>query len=279
MRIANLAGRLTVLDPDGLAVDVETASGQQFSANIQEIYSRWDEFRDWANSADLPAGIAVREGDLGAPSPLPPQVFAIGLNYREHAVESGLDIPERPFVFTKFPSSVTGPFDTVRLPKGSVDFEAELVAVIGRQAREVNAVDAWSHVAGLTMGQDLSERELQLSGPAPQQFNLGKSHPGFAPVGPVLVTPDEFDDPDAIEISCSLSGELMQKTRTDDMIFSISAIVEYLSHVVTLLPGDLIFTGTPSGIGWSRDPRRLIGPGDELVSSAAGIGEMRHLFR
>jgi 2-keto-4-pentenoate hydratase/2-oxohepta-3-ene-1,7-dioic acid hydratase in catechol pathway len=143
----------------------------------------------------------------------------------------------------------------------------------------VSSTNAWDHIAGLTVGQDLSERELQLAGPPPQQYNMGKSYSGFAPIGPALVTPDEFDDPDDIAISCSLSGVEVQKTRTSDMIFSIPRIVEFLSSVTTLWPGDVIFTGTPSGVGWTRDPKLLIGPDDELVTRADGIGEMRHTFR
>jgi 2-keto-4-pentenoate hydratase/2-oxohepta-3-ene-1,7-dioic acid hydratase in catechol pathway len=280
MRILNLSGRLAI-DVDGdYAIDVATASDGRFGPDPQSVYRRWDEFVSWA-SGELPSSAQVRIDDdaLGAPAPRPGQVFAVGLNYREHAAEAGLDLPEIPVVFTKFPSSVTGPRGVIGLPKGSVDFEVELVAVVGREASGVAAADAWGHIAGLTVGQDLSERELQLAGPAPQQFNMGKSFRGFAPIGPALVTPDEFAEPDDIEISCALGGVEVQKTRTRDMIFSIPKIVEFLSSVATLWPGDLIFTGTPSGTGWSREPKLLIGPADELVTSAEGIGQMRHTFR
>jgi len=278
MRIANIAGRLNLIVDDNRAVDVESASAGTFAADVQAVFPRWADFCDWARSTSLPAGSVFADDTLGAPVPQPPQVFAIGLNYREHATESGLALPEKPYVFTKFASAITGPFGDIALPDGSVDWEVELVAVIGRLARNVAAGSAWDYVAGLTIGQDLSERDLQFAGPTPQQFNMGKSYPGFAPIGPVLVTPDEFPNPDSIDISCSLSGQLMQKSRTDDMIFSIPAIIEYLSGILTLLPGDLIFTGTPSGIGWSRTPQRLIRPGDVLVTRAELIGEMRHHF-
>lgn len=280
MRILNLAGRLTI-DVDGeRGTDVETASNGRFGPDPQSIYRQWDEFRDWAAEDRSPAGTVPIDADaLGPPSPAPRQVFAIGLNYREHAIEAGLELPQTPMVFTKFPSSVTGPGGVIDLPDGSVDYEVELVAVIGREASGVPAGEAWAHVAGLTVGQDLSERDLQMAGSAPQQFNMGKSFPGFAPTGPVLVTPDEFADPDDVEISCALNGVLVQKTRTSDMIFTLPAIVEFLSSVVTLYPGDLIFTGTPAGIGFVRDPQLLIGPGDDLVTAAAGIGQMRHTFR
>jgi 2-keto-4-pentenoate hydratase/2-oxohepta-3-ene-1,7-dioic acid hydratase in catechol pathway len=277
MRIVNHGGRLGLATQDRW-VDVETASAGRFSADVQAIFPRWAEFTPWAHGIDASTGAPIDPESLQAPVPRPPQIFAIGLNYRAHAAESGLQLPDAPFVFTKFPSSVTGPYTRPELPSDAVDFEAELVAVIGVEARNVSAADAWGSVAGLTVGQDLSDRDLQLSGPAPQQFSLGKSRAGFTPIGPVLVTVDEFDDPDDLELSCTLSGEEMQKTRTSDLIFSVPQIVEYLSAILPLLPGDLIFTGTPSGIGWARDPQRFIGPDDELVTRVERIGEMRHHF-
>ncbi len=277
MRVANQAGRLQVV-ADGVAVDVETASGGRFSAEPQQIFDRWDEFTAWAATVDFTDGEAVVESELGAPVPRPGQIFAVGVNYADHVEESGLTLPDAPFVFTKFPASITGPYDTIEHPGGSVDFEVELVAVIGKHARHVPVSQGWDHVAGLTLGQDLSERELQLSGPPPQQFALGKSFTGFAPIGPVLVTPDEFADRDDLEVSTVLSGELMQNSRTRHLIFPIPVLVSYLSSIVPLRPGDLIFTGTPAGIGFTREPKRLIGTDDELVSRAEGIGEMRHRF-
>jgi 2-keto-4-pentenoate hydratase/2-oxohepta-3-ene-1,7-dioic acid hydratase in catechol pathway len=273
----NVENRLHLLVGDRV-VDVEKSSGGVFSADVQSVYDRWDEFREWAATASLPAGAPVPANGVGAPVPQPRQVFAIGLNYRDHALESGLELPSTPMVFTKFPASVAGPYDTIELPPGSVDFEVELVAVIGRRAQRVAEAAAWDHVAGLTVGQDLSEREMQLQPPAPQQFNLAKSFTGFAPLGPCLVTPDEFDDPDNLEIGCVLNGEQMQKANTAELIFPVPALVAYLSSVLPLLPGDLIFTGTPSGIGWGRSPQRFLGPDDELTSYVGGIGVMRHHF-
>lgn len=278
MRIYNVAGRL-VLSLDGRAgADVETASGGRFSADVQAIYGQWDEFIRWAAAYSGPSPVPVENDQLGPPVPRPPQVFGIGLNYRDHAAESGLELPQRPMVFTKFPASVTGPHGAITRPPGSVDFEAELVVVIGRRAEHVPAGRAWEHVAGLTAGQDLSERELQFAGPPPQQFSMGKSFAGFAPIGPALVTAEELPDPGDLELGCLVNGEQMQKGRTSDMIFTIPQLIESLSSVVPLLPGDLIFTGTPSGIGWARTPRRLLQAGDELVTWVSGIGEMRHHF-
>jgi 2-keto-4-pentenoate hydratase/2-oxohepta-3-ene-1,7-dioic acid hydratase in catechol pathway len=277
MRVLNLNGRLS-LDRGNVAVDVETASGGLFAADVQGVYDRWDEFCAWAREYDGPADRSYTERDLGAPAPRPGAVYAIGLNYREHALEAGMQLPEQPMVFTKFPAAVTGPYDDIVLPSENVDWEVELVAVIGRPARHVAAADGWSYVAGLTAGQDISERVVQLSGPPPQQYNIGKSFEGFAPIGPALVTLDEFADPGDVGIACSLDGTQMQKARTGDLVFSIPELVAYLSSVLPLRPGDLIFTGTPSGIGWTRNPRRMIAPGEELLTYMDTIGEMRNRF-
>jgi 2-keto-4-pentenoate hydratase/2-oxohepta-3-ene-1,7-dioic acid hydratase in catechol pathway len=277
VRIYNLNGRLGLAAGEG-AVDVEQASGGLFGPDVQSVYDRWEEFTAWAADFTGPATRTIDPSRLGPPVPRPPQIFGIGLNYRDHAAEAGLTLPERPMVFTKFPASVTGPTGTIIRPLGSVDFEAELVVVIGRRAEYVPAAEAWDHVAGFTAGQDLSERELQTSGPPPQQYNMGKSHRGFAPIGPALVTLDEFADPDDLELGCAVNGRRMQRGRTADMIFPIPRLIEFLSAIVPLLPGDLIFTGTPSGIGWARKPPELLQVGDELTTWIEGIGEMRHRF-
>lgn len=277
MRVANLNGRLVLLVGDG-AVDVEHASSGRFGPD-PFVYERWDEFTAWAADVPrLPAPEPYSPADLCAPVPTPRQVFAIGLNYRAHAAESGLEIPRHPVVFTKFPSCITGPYGDIALPDGGhTDWEVELVAVIGRTARHVAEADAWDHVAGLTAGQDLSERRTQLAGPAPQ-FSLGKSLPGFGPTGPCVVTPDEFDDPGDVALGCRIGPEHLQRARTSDMIFSVPRLVAALSALLPLLPGDLIFTGTPAGVGLGRTPQRWLTPGDELVTYVETIGEMRHHF-
>lgn len=278
MRIANLSGRLVLL-VDGKAVDVEQASDGNFSADPQAIFERWEAFRAWADAADLPEGVDFGHAELGSPAPEPRQTLAIGLNYQDHASESGFTAPEGlPPVFTKFVTSISGPVTEVKLPaQGRTDWEVELVAVIGQRAEGVTEADAWNYVAGLTVGQDISEREVQLAGPIPQ-FSLGKSYPGFAPIGPWLVTPDEFDNPDDLELRCSINGEEVQKGRTRDLIFSVPSLIAKLSAVLPLLPGDVIFTGTPAGVGLGRDPQRFLTPGDELVSVVEGIGELRQTF-
>jgi len=277
MRIANLSGRLVIVS-DGNAVDVETASGGRFSADPAAIYPRWAEFRGWADQTKLTDAHPFDPADLGAPSPAPRQLFAIGLNYRAHARETGFAIPEAPPVFTKYVTSITGPITEVALPEnGHTDWEVELVVVVGNHAYQVPEARAWSHVAGLAVGQDISERIGQMKGPSPQ-FSLAKSHPGFTAFGPWLVTPDEFDDPDDLELGCTVNGEQMQHARTDDLIFSVPALIARLSAVAPLLPGDVIYTGTPPGVGLGRTPPRFLAAGDELISRIEGIGELRQRF-
>ncbi|MEV3991066.1 fumarylacetoacetate hydrolase family protein [Streptomyces sp. NPDC049837] len=276
MRTANLDGRLVLVDDDG-AVDVHDASGGLFPSDPQAVFDRWAEFLDWARSPGTAghARVPFEERRLGAPVPRPRQVFAVALNYSDHVAESGFDTPAQPSVFTKYPTSLAGPYDTIALPSALVDWEVELVAVIGAEAHRVAAADAWRHVAGLTLGQDLSERRIQLQGPAPQ-FALGKSFPGFSPTGPVLVTPDEFDDPDDLALGCAVDGETMQESRTSRMIFSVAEQIAWISRICPLLPGDLVFTGTPAGVGGARDPRRFLAPGEELHSWIDGIGSLRN---
>jgi len=274
MRIANLKGRLTLLVGDG-GVDVETESRGRFVADPQAVFARWAEFRDWAaGAARATPGTAFAETDLGPPAPRPAQVFGIGMNYRDHAAEAGLPIPDRPAVFTKFPTCLTGPRADVPLPSPAVDWEVELVVVIGTRAERVAEDAAWHHVAGLTVGQDVSERVVQWS--AGGQFSLGKSFPAFGPTGPWLVTPDELRDPDDLAIRCAVAGEEMQKSRTSDMVFSVPRLVAELSAVLPLLPGDLIFTGTPAGIGATRQPSRFLVAGDVIESTIEGIGTLRN---
>jgi len=165
----------------------------------------------------------------------------------------------------------------VVLPSNYVDWEVELVVVIGRGGHRIPENRAWEHVAGLTIGQDLSERRVQTAG-RPAQFALGKSFPGFGPTGPVLVTPDELPDPDDLALSNILNGTVVQQARTSQMLFPVPELIARISAVVPLLPGDLIFTGTPAGVGVQRTPPRYLRPGDELVGQIEGIGELRTWF-
>ena len=204
-------------------------------------------------------------------------MLAIGLNYAEHAAESGFDVPDEPTVmFTKWPSCLTGPVTDVELPDGGrTDWEVELVAVIGRRAFRIGAGRRLGACRRADRRPGPVRAGLQRRGPSPQ-FSLAKSLPGFGPTGPWLVTPDEFDNPDDLELGCSVNGDQMQKGRTRDLIFSVPALLAALSRRLPLLPGDVLFTGTPAGVGLGRTPPRLARPGDELVSYIAGIGELRH---
>jgi 2,4-didehydro-3-deoxy-L-rhamnonate hydrolase len=237
----------------------------------------WPQLSDWAAGRDLGDGRPFLPGELLAPVPAPRQVFALGLNYRDHAAESAVEPPTEPMVFTKFVTSLTGPAGTVALPSASVDWEVELVVVIGRTASRVPADRGWTYVAGLTVGQDLSDRALQFAD-SPPQFSLAKSYRGFGPIGPYVVDPGEVPDPDDLAIACSVNGEPMQSDRTSSMIFGVGEIVARLSRVVPLLAGDIIFTGTPAGVGFARTPPRYLRPGDELVSRIEGLGEMTHIL-
>lgn len=282
MKLANVGGRAVLVTGANEGVDVAEASAGAFGPELQAgIYDRWNDFRAWADSASVDGSASVKFSttDLLAPSPTPRQIFAIGLNYRAHAAESGFEEPtELPPTFTKWASSLSGPDTTVTLPPGGhTDWEVELVVVIGRHTYRVAREEAWGSVAGLTAGQDLSERITQLRGPAPQ-FGLGKSFPGFAPTGPWVVTPDEFPDPDDLALGCAIDGETVQEGSTRDLIFPVASLVSGLSQVVELLPGDLIFTGTPAGVGIGREPQRFLSAGQELVSWIAGIGELRQRF-
>jgi 2,4-diketo-3-deoxy-L-fuconate hydrolase len=276
MRIGRASGRLVVIDGDGV-IDVATASGGEFSSDPDQVFTVWDRFTEWADGHAGPRAHSgpLEPGELGAPVQAPTQVFGIGLNYSEHAAESGIDVPDVPPVFTKFRSCLAGPWATVELPSDHVDWEVELVAVIGRPAHRVPEANGWSYVAGVMVGQDLSERTVQTAGPVPQ-FSLGKSFPGFGPTGPWLVTPDELADPDDLRLSCSLDGRVLQDGRTKDMIFSVPELVARLSAVCPLSPGDLIFTGTPSGVGMGRRPPEFLRPGTTLLSTIEGVGELRN---
>jgi 2,4-didehydro-3-deoxy-L-rhamnonate hydrolase len=269
MRAANADGRAVLVVDDGI-VDIATASGGTLPDDPQLLYEHWPEVRALADRAPQPTA-PFEPSALRAPVPRPRQVFAIGMNYAAHAAEAGVEAPTFPPTFTKFPTCLTGPDATVELPSEFVDWEVELVVVIGRHAYEVEAGQGWGHVAGLTVGQDLSERIVQTRPPAPQ-FSLGKSFPGFGPAGPWVITPDELDDPDDLDLGCTVNGEEVQKSRTSDLIFGVDALVHLLSGITPLLQGDLIFTGTPSGVGGTRTPPRFLAPGDELVSTIEGIG-------
>lgn len=289
MRIANLQGRATLVS-GSTGLDVERASDGRFGADPQSVWSDWATFAAWAGELDVAAHPAARpfdESDLLAAVPNPSQVFAIGLNYADHAAEASMQVPENPIVFTKFPSSLAGADVTVHLSGDRVDWEAELVLVLGRGGRNIPEAEAWDAVAGLAVGQDISDRTVQTWG-NPPQFNLGKSFANYAPVGPAVVTLDEVrgagHDPDALRIRCEIVDEeggeprVLQDGTTADLIFPVAQLIARLSAIVELRPGDIVFTGTPAGVGLGRKPQVFLKAGQRLRTEIEGLGTIRQTF-
>lgn len=223
-----------------------------------------------AAGSPLPARIK-----LLAPIPDPQKVICIGLNYADHAKESGVEPPDEPVIFSKFPTAVAAHGDPIVLPKAStqIDYEAELVVVIGRGGKNISKADALSHVAGYCPGHDVSARDWQLNKPG-KQWLLGKTFDTFAPFGPTLTTPDEAGDPNNLRIALRLNGTTMQDSSTTQLIFKIDELVSYISNIVTLVPGDIIFTGTPPGVGMARKPPVFLKPGDTVEVEIENLGTL-----
>jgi 2-keto-4-pentenoate hydratase/2-oxohepta-3-ene-1,7-dioic acid hydratase in catechol pathway len=282
MRLATLstpAGpRAAVLDGNSY-IDVQ-ASDASLPGSVRalleggpELLRRCAALAGKANAVRLPAA-DVR---LTAPIPDPPKVICIGLNYRDHAEESGAAIPREPVVFSKFATAINGPHDPIVLPRVSqeVDYEAELVLVIGRKGRHIPRESAGSYLAGYMVGHDVSARDWQLKKEG-RQWLAGKTFDTFAPTGPVLVTADEVPDVHALGIRLRLNGQTMQESNTRQLIFRAEDLVAYLSQVVTLQPGDLIFTGTPSGVGFARKPPVFLKAGDVVEVEIDTLGVLRN---
>jgi 2-keto-4-pentenoate hydratase/2-oxohepta-3-ene-1,7-dioic acid hydratase in catechol pathway len=218
--------------------------------------------------------VALEDVNLHAPIARPGKVIGIGLNYEDHAQETGADIPEKPIVFAKYPNTITGPGNSIVIPKitEQADYEAELAVVIGRKARNVEAGDALDYVFGYMNANDVSSRDLQFSEGG--QWTRSKSIDTFAPIGPYLVTKDEIEDPQNLSVKCTLNDEVMQDGNTEKMIFSVAEIVAFLSTGMTLEPGDIIMTGTPPGVGVARDPQVFLKDGDEVSIEIEGLGKL-----
>jgi acylpyruvate hydrolase len=259
---------------DDRVVDAWALLGEPHRGGLRELLAagRVDDLR-------------ARIGDTGAPShprsavtmlppiPDPDKIVCIGLNYRSHAEEFGLELPAAPTIFGKYRNALAAPGATVPLPANSekVDYEAEVAFVVGAHAKDVAEADALDHVAGYTLLDDLSARDLQFQ---TQQWMAGKVFDGSAPCGPALVTPDEAGPADAIEIALTLNGEEMQRATTADLIFGVAQLVSHLSGLMTLEPGDIVATGTPSGVGSSRKPRIWLADGDEVVIESPTLGRL-----
>ena len=228
-----------------------------------------------ATPAATGAAYLLSDVKLLAPIPRPPKFICVGLNYRDHAREAGLEIPSIPTIFSKFSNVVIGPGDSIVLPRVSKrpDYEAEFAFVIGRGGRNIPAARALEHVFGYTIVNDVSARDYQMS---TSQWLMGKTFDTFAPMGPWIVTRDEIADPHSLDLSLEIGGEILQHSNTRELVFGIPALVEYISSVVTLEPGDIVSTGTPGGVGFARKPPRYLRSGDEVIIRIQGIGELRN---
>ena len=262
-----------ILLDHGIQIDVSGA----FTDFDEKFFSAGgiQALRDWLqkNKANLPPVSAPAR--LGPPIRRPSKIVCVGLNYRAHAGESQMEVPKEPVIFFKSPSSISGPFDPVVIPRGGkkLDWEVELAVVIGKQARYVSTADAMEHVAGYLLLNDYSERAFQLE--MGGQWVKGKSADTFAPLGPLLVTTEEISDPKALGIWLKVNGDVRQESNTTHMIFDIPTLVSYISQFMTLVPGDIVSTGTPAGVGYGMKPPVYLNPGDVVEYGVDGLGVAR----
>ena len=259
-----------VLLPDGIKKDVS-----KFVKDYDEHFfgnQGIEKLNNWLEKNHDSCPIIQNDVRLGPPLLRPSKIVCVGLNYSKHAKESGMDVPEEPVLFFKASSAIIGPYDSIIIPKGSEksDWEVELAIVIGNKASYVSEKDALSHVAGYVLHNDVSERSFQLERSG--QWVKGKSCDTFAPIGPFIATPDEIRDPNNLNLWLKLNGEQMQKSNTSDFIFDIQQVVSYISQFMTLLPGDVISTGTPFGVGLGLNPPRYLKDGDVIELGIDGLG-------
>lgn len=270
-RLANIAGRAALCNATEF-FDLERISRGALPSDPMAAIALHAQLHSLSLEDETADG-QLDGADLRAAVPAPRNCFAIGLNYLNHAAESNMELPSAPLTFTKFPSCLTGPNDNVSLNSEHGDYEVELVVVIGVGGRNISEATAWSHVMGLTAGQDISDRALQFAA-KPPHFDLGKSRDTYGPIGPVIVSTDSFADLDNINLRCSVNGEERQNGSTKDLIFEIPKLISYLSNILTLQPGDIIFTGTPEGVGAAKGV--FLKPGDVIESHIEGIGTLRN---
>lgn len=272
LRFGSIGGRAHAFfgdDRQPHAVDIEHTLG--LPADPMQCIAHWDDLRTRLDDLAKGASRPVQLTELDCPIPRPSQLFAVGLNYRKHAEEMNSQIPNQPLVFAKFPSSLNSPTGNVTIASDTCDYESEVVVVIAKGGRDIPASEAWNHIAGLCAGQDVSDRGLQYAG-APPQFSLGKSRRGFSPIGPWVGDVREHPRRDTLTIGCSVNGEKRQSTEIHDMIFPIAQVVAFLSSIVELRSGDLIYTGSPSGVGHGMKPPKYLQPGDVIETTLEGVG-------
>ena len=262
---------------DGTRLDVSV-----FGSDYDETFfgtEGIEKLSQWLEQHQDSCPVVARDVRLGAPLVRPSKIVCVGLNYAKHAEESGMAPPEEPVLFFKASSAITGPFDPIRIPKGSTktDWEVELALVIGKKASYVSEQEALNHVAGYVLHNDVSERAFQLERSG--QWVKGKSCDTFAPLGPFIATTDEIKDPNSLDLWLKLNGKLMQNSNTSDFIFNVQEVVSHISQFMTLLPGDIISTGTPFGVGLGLTPPRYLKEGDEVELGIEGLGISKQICK
>ena len=270
-RLANIAGRAVLVSGDAY-FDLHEVSSGSLSADPMKAIAHPARLASLTSelAAKTPTGL-VSEATLGPPVVRPQKSFAVGLNFQAHADEGGMDVPAAPLVFTKFPSCLVGPTADIELRSDFCDYEGELVVVIGTGGKDIPREQAWDHVVGVTVGQDISDRVAQFAA-KPPHFDLAKSFDTFGPIGPVLVSVDELADRNDLRIVTAVNGEVRQDDTTANLIFDVPTLISYLSRITTLVTGDIIFTGTPEGIGAANGI--FLKDGDIITTTIDGIGTM-----
>ena len=258
---------------DGRAVGLRNAGFPDLLSVIAGGADAMDRVQRWVAGDPASEPFDVAATPVPAPISNPPKIICIGLNYRDHAAEAKMTLPEAPTVFAKYANTITGHLHPIVLPRNSVkpDYEAELAVVIGRAGRHIPAARWRDHVFGYTIFNDVSARDFQMQ---TSQWTMGKTFDTFAPFGPTIVTADEIEDPHTLAISLSINGDLLQNSNTSNLVFGIPQLIEFLSSVMTLSPGDVISTGTPAGVGFSHKPPRWLRAGDEVVVEIQGLGRL-----
>ncbi|MFZ4809978.1 MAG: fumarylacetoacetate hydrolase family protein [Ilumatobacteraceae bacterium] len=283
MRFANVNGRASIIVAAAAGVDhildIEQASNGRIASDPAVYVDRANHpaLAELSRGVD-PSTLPVLDTSLlRAPVPRPGKGLGVGLNYRSHAIETGREMPTEPALFGKTNNCVAGPFDDIIVPAGrdEVDYEAEVVVAFGQRCTAVREEDAWDVIAGVMAGQDISDRAEQRRPPV-KQFTIAKSYDTFGPTGPWLTTVDELAARDALDLEGVVSGEIMQRANTSDLIFSIPALVAWLTRFMTFEPGDLVWTGTPGGVGEVRDPQRFLRNGDVIETTVSGVGTIRN---
>ena len=270
---ANINNRSALVQGEAF-FDLSTITNGDVSSDPMKAIQNSDLLHHYATQLDdYESSGLIAEANVSAPIPQPRNSFGVGLNYQLHVEEAASKTPNTPMVFTKFPSSICGPTDAVIMRSDECDYEGELLVVIGKDGKDIPNEEAWSYVLGLSIGQDFSDRGIQYKD-QPAQFNLGKSFDTFGPTGPYLVSTDSFTDPNDLQIVTTVNGEVRQNDRTSNMIFDIPTLISYISSITSLAAGDIIFSGTPEGVGFRNGS--FLKDGDIVETTIEGIGTMRN---